>query len=264
MSLLDLLKRFGNVSEKEALEFQNALDKVLPADSKSKMSHELEQLYNTPPRIAIIGKSGVGKSSTINALFNPKPPVRVGHVVATTKKVREITVSLDAERGSIIIIDCPGLGESIKADEQFIPLYQQLLPTCDVALWIVKADERALADDQRHIRDVLTRELRERLVVGINQVDLVQPGRWIEEFNVPSEEQEKSINRKIRDVKAKLQYVGVKPNFIVPYSAARGYRLTQLFGAMLNACPDERAWILDGRKKISPYSAPAVIKDNLA
>jgi hypothetical protein len=40
---------------------------------------------------------------------------------------------------------------------------------------------------------------------------------------------------------------------IIPYSASRWYRLEDLFGAMLDACPDERAWVLYSRGKLASY-----------
>lgn len=222
----------------------------------AEIKRQVEEIYNKPPRIAFIGKTGVGKSSTINALFSPTPLCEVGHVRATTKTIREEEIFLDEERGSIIIVDCPGLSESKLADKRIVPQYESILATCEVAVWILKADDRALGDDQRLIENVLPYNLREKLVVAINQIDIIQPGEWIPEYNLPSRQQENSIAEKILDVGEKLHEINVAPSSIVPYSAQQKYRLTHLFKAIMDAFPIDRAWVLGARQGIETYSAP--------
>src|SRR4051812_42440785 len=67
-----------------------------------------------PPRIAVVGECGVGKSTTINALFNAG--LEVSHTRACTMKDIEMTIDLSEnpqERRQLIVYDMPGLGESI-------------------------------------------------------------------------------------------------------------------------------------------------------
>ena len=174
----------------------------------------------------------------------------------------ELTVNLGNDRGSITIIDFPGLGVSISDDGNNIPLYHEILPSCDVALWIIKADTRAFAEDQRNIRDILSPELKDRLVIGINQLDLIQPGEWIDEFNLPTREQKETIEAKIANVKEIFSAVcAIRPEQIIPYSARKSYQVTNLLEAMMQACPDERAWILNSRAKVAPYTPAKLQKE---
>lgn len=115
---------------------------------------------------------------------------------------------------------------------------------------------------QLALRDVVSVAMGnlDRLVIGINKVDAMRPGKWNENYNLPSPEQEKSIEIKVNDVLEKISKVcQISRNRVIYYSAEKCYRLPDLLGAMLDACPKERAWVLydraslaDFMKKISP------------
>src|SRR5437773_2531019 len=60
-----------------------------------------------PFHIAVIGKAGVGKTSTINALFGTD--WKISHTEGATKE--EHILHLTGSRGSLDISDLPGLGE---------------------------------------------------------------------------------------------------------------------------------------------------------
>src|SRR5215470_13543803 len=215
------------------------------ARERGKLLEMIEEELSRPPAIAIIGKTGVGKSSTINALFNTHLPI--SHVEACTQIEQEVSFDgaiLKPGAKSILVFDMPGLGEDIDADERHRKTYARVLERCDVAVWVLAAagPARAMAYDQIMIRDVVSkanREAAERLVVGLNQIDVIQPGQWIDRANVPSREQKESIRHRVEDIKQKLLKVcpTLTAQRIVPYSAVKRFNLLPLFEAMLNACP---------------------------
>jgi len=200
------------------------------------------------PRIAIIGQTGVGKTSTINAMFNAG--LEISHVRACTQDSQEFEVpvsELNGSKGIIKIYDMPGLGEDLDADERHKVTYKRVLAICDVAVWVLDGVTRAYTPTQLALRDVVGAAMGDldRLVIGINKIDLIQPGVWNEKYNLPSPEQEPSITEKIDDVLEKIGKVcSIPRSRIIPYSAMRWYRLADLLGAMLDACPKERAWVL--------------------
>ena len=108
------------------------------------------ELNKKPPTIGLIGVSGVGKSSTVNAMF--KTDLAISHVVACTKafekKDLEVTMKEGVGKGQVVhlrVIDAPGLGEDIKLDPKYLSMYRDHLPECDVNLWVITARNRAIA-----------------------------------------------------------------------------------------------------------------------
>jgi uncharacterized protein len=244
------------------------LAKDLLGDQKMSTEH-FEEIYHMiedkvdnepPPRFAFIGETGVGKSSTLNALFNAG--VEVSHIEACTQTARGIEVSfneLEGVNGALVAYDMPGLGESRLKQQEHIALYEKILKDVDVALWILDAQNRAIASVQKYLEvelQSINPKLLERMVIALNKVDLVHPGErdWHPLANLPSEEQEANINGRIRDVKRKIREV--LPNWkgtIVGYSANKRYNLPQLFDAMMDAVPRKRQWVVASRKALADF-----------
>lgn len=241
---------------------ERGLKSLSPAD-RALLDKHVADAYNqeqaTPPRIAVIGKCGVGKSSTINALFGTGLPTN--DVVACTQEEIAIAAEgtlLDGMAGTVIVYDMPGLGEDVDADKKHRATYARVLSKVDVALWVVAADERVLGHDQQLIHDVVAAadpSVLGHIVIGINKVDTIQPGAWFARGNMPSAKQRESIAKKIPDVKMKLAKVvpRLENDRIIEYSAHRHYRTEQLFTALMRACSKDRAWVLKERKGVTNY-----------
>jgi len=238
-------------------EILTAIEKFFGKRGVMVVSQEAEK-NDITPQIAVIGKTGVGKSSTLNKLFNPQPNLPVDHVEPATLEILKLPLG---ERGELIVIDSPGLGVGEESDKRIMFAFKEILAESDVAVWIIKADDRALGIDQSFVTQVLPENLRNRLVVGINQIDKIQPGEWSQKYNLPSKEQEESIKRKEEVVFKGFKSVGVEPISIVSYSAFRNYRLTKLFTSMIDACPPERISALLKRGDINSYLSPHLRKE---
>lgn len=237
-------------------------DQKMSEEHFEKIYREIEEKVDNepPPRFAFIGETGVGKSSTLNALFNAG--LDVSHIEACTQTVRGVEVSfseIKGVNGALVAYDMPGLGESQLKQREHIALYEQVLKDMDVALWILDAQNRAIASVQQYLQTELKAihpRLLDRMVIALNKVDLVHPGAtaWIDIANLPSEEQEKNIEGRIRDVKKRIREV--LPNWkgtIVGYSANRRYNLPQLFNAMMDAVPYKRRWVVASRKALADF-----------
>lgn len=126
------------------------LDKLDAADQK-KLKEKWGAKKNTPIRIGVLGKSGVGKTTTVNNLFNATFKTSRNAVGTTTAQYKDFEL---ADGGKITIVDMPGYGRSMKEDEEYINIYLRELPKCDIILLIIQADTRDLSDDQIMIENL--------------------------------------------------------------------------------------------------------------
>lgn len=214
----------------------------------------LKEFEEKPPTIGVIGLSGVGKSSTINAMFGTRKTVSAttrGTVRFHTSKhwVENEKYQGRRIRYQLHVVDAPGLGEDLDQDEKYLAAYQKHLPRCDVALWVVAARNRALAVDQLYLKR-LSRVLP-NLVIGVNQADLVEPGDWSRAANLPSERQKTAIAAIVADRKARFAKIYGAKTPVVPYSAKNYYNLSALFLACVETAPKKRRWMFELVKAFS-------------
>jgi predicted GTPase len=73
------------------------------------------------------------------------------------------------------IVDLPGVGESGIRDAEYAALYREQLPRLDLVLWLIKADDRALAVDEHFYRQVIGDTYRHKLLFVISQADKTEP-----------------------------------------------------------------------------------------
>jgi len=244
------------------------MEKLFDKDLESTIKNAfLKEITEKPPRIGLIGVSGVGKSSTINAMF--KTDLEISHVKACTKEFKTVNLSVEINEGEatgnkalLQIIDAPGLGEDIALDPKYLEMYKDNLGKCDIILWVLTARNRAIALDQMYLKQL--EEFGHKMVFGINQVDLIDPIDWNTKLNLPSKEQEANMNIILEDRKEKLEIIMGREISIIPYSAEHKYKLEELFAEMIITAPKERAWIFTSIKAFSPFDfVPEEIREQV-
>lgn len=170
-----------------------AIEKPLASLPHTLRNHILERLRSLTqyePVIGIMGKTGAGKSSLCNALFQGEV-TQVSNVESCTRDVLRFRLSHGSH--SLMMVDLPGVGESGQRDEEYTTLYRRILPELDLVLWVIKADDRALSVDEHFYRKVML-AYQHRVLFVVNQADKVEPSHeWNITDNMPSPAQQLTI-----------------------------------------------------------------------
>lgn len=206
---------------------------ALPHSFQKSFFKQLNHLINYSPTIGLMGKTGAGKSSLINALFQ-SPLSPVSNVSGCTRHAQRFSMTMNSH--TLTFVDLPGVGESVERDREYHPLYRNLLPELDLIIWVLKADDRAWSSDEQCYR-FLTEQCGyhpERFLFVLNQADKIEPCRqWDEHNHQPSSEQAANLVSKQQAV-----ITAFKPhNPVIVVSAVEGYQLTELAMQLIQALP---------------------------
>ena len=163
----------------------------LPQWVSERILQQINQLTHYEPVIGIMGKTGAGKSSLCNALFAGEVSP-VNDITACTRE--PLCFRLQLGKRYMTIVDLPGVGESGVRDSEYATLYREQLPRLDLILWLIKADDRALAVDEYFYRQVIGEAYRHKMLFVISQADKAEPTSGGDKL---STEQKQNISRKI-------------------------------------------------------------------
>lgn len=205
----------------------------LPKGAKDVFLSHLNKLINYSPTIGLMGKTGTGKSSLINALFQ-SPLSPISNVSGCTRQAQRFNMTINNH--TLTFFDLPGVGESLERDKEYHQLYRNLLPELDLIIWVLKADDRAWSSDEQCYR-FLTEQCgyqSERFLFVLNQADKIEPCRqWDEHNHQPSLEQVANL-----ELKHQAVITAFKPHHpVMTVSAAEGFQLTELAEQLIQALP---------------------------
>lgn len=205
----------------------------LPKGAKDVFLSHLNKLINYSPTIGLMGKTGAGKSSLINALFQSALSP-VSNVSGCTRQAQLFNMTINNH--TLTFIDLPGVGESLERDKEYHQLYRNLLPELDLIIWVLKADDRAWSSDEQCYR-FLTEQCgyqSEQFLFVLNQADKIEPCRqWDEHNHQPSLEQVANL-----ELKQQAVITAFKPHHpVMTVSAAEGFQLTELAEQLIQALP---------------------------
>ncbi len=185
------------------------------------------------PRIAIVGRPNVGKSSLLNAILGFQRSI-VSEVPGTTRDA--IDTQLEFEGRKLILIDTAGIrrrGRVGPGVEKFSVLRaSRAIDRSDVALLVIDASDGLAAQDT-HIAGEI-QEKAKGVVVIVNKWDLAQAQRRAErEGNIPHPDEEIESAEQYRKIIAEgLKFIPYAP--IIFASAKTGYHMQSLLQTVLN------------------------------
>ncbi|WP_140183158.1 GTPase family protein [Providencia stuartii] len=223
-----------NNESKENKLIKNAID-ILPKDIRDSVFNRIKNIIDYEPVIGVMGKTGAGKSSLINAIFkgNVCP---VSDVEPCTRETKEIKIEFGHR--SLRLIDIPGVGENANRDNEYEALYKRLLPEMDLILWVIKGDERAFSADEHFYQRVLKPAGGDKKTLFVlNQIDKIEPCReWDIAHKQPSPNQQINIRKKEAYLSEQF---GFTEHPIISVSANEKYNISKLVEEMIRALPKE-------------------------
>ena len=207
---------------------------VFPQSLRESLVNKISDAIDYEPVIGVMGKTGAGKSSVCNALFQGEV-CAVSDVEACTREAQELRIRFG--KRSLKIIDIPGVGENAWRDKEYEDLYRTLLPSLDLILWVIKGDDRAFSADEHFYNNVLLPAGGvERVLFVLNQVDKIEPFReWDTHLHQPSPAQRINIEKKEAYITERFGFTHYP---VIPISADEGYNILRLVETMIRALPD--------------------------
>ena len=200
------------ISGASRLGIGDMLDEVVSHfDEESKNEEEDDR-----PRIAIIGKPNVGKSSIINKLLGENRVI-VSDIAGTTRDAIDTTVKRNGKE--YVFIDTAGLRKKARVKED-IERYSVIrtvaaVERCDVAILVIDAEEGITEQDAKIAG--IAHERGKGMIIAVNKWDLI-------------EKNDKTIYKFTNQVREVLSYMSYAE--LVFISAKTGQRLPKIFDVL--------------------------------
>ncbi len=204
-----------------------------------------------PLDVALVGATGVGKSSTINALFK-QDVAKVGK--GSTPETMEISHYMVSN--VLRLHDTAGFGDGINADVMHSKkLTKLLLSKCtekgtyisygliDLVFVILDGSHRDMGTTYKLLESVVLKNVPpDRIIVGINQCDVAMKGRnWDSLKNAPNpilhdflEQQASSVQSRLREA------TGITISKPIYYSAEYKFNIHKLMEHIIKHMPYQR------------------------
>ncbi len=205
------------------------VEELPPADENEDNDEEDET-----PRIAIVGRPNVGKSSLLNAIVGIDRAI-VSDIPGTTRDA--IDTEIEFEGHKLVLIDTAGIRRrgriGVGVEKYSVLRSSRAIERCDVALLLIDASEGIAAQDMHIAGEVA--ESAKGIVIIINKWDLAQEQRRAEreEDILPHPDDEIETAEDYR--KLILEEFKFMPYAPVIFAAAKtGYHVKSILETVVN------------------------------
>lgn len=231
------------------------LAKSLP--DRNLILEKIDLLKKQRLNIMFVGATGVGKSSTINAIFDTEV-AKVGYSADP-----ETSVIQKYEIDNMVLWDTPGLGDNPENDKKYAVDIANTLKEKDNAGNLVIDEVVILVDgsnrDMKTFYEVFENLIvpyiqdTKRMIIAINQCDLTLKGRhWNEEKREPETPLIDFLDDKVSSIHQRiLESTGISTDPIY-YSALYHYNISKLLLTMLKIMPDSKRFLLSDSLNRNP------------
>ncbi len=246
--------------------------------TKQQLDEIRSRLRLTKVNVLLVGGTGVGKSSTINALFQ-SAGLDVQAKVGETSRPETMDINQYKLGDNLVVWDSPGLGDSREKDIDHKESIKKLLfkkdargvPLVDLVFLILDGSSRDFSSVYTLLKDVIIPSLdhneKDRILIGINKADQAMSGHfWDRTKNRPEEKLTKFLEDQSEEVKRRIN--GLDPDLNVDpifYSAgytfdgeliSRPYNLEKLLSYIMLCLPRKK------RAVVSEYINESSLKNS--
>ena len=229
---------------------------------KQKFMRQLMKAKDQHLGIMIVGPTGVGKTSTIDALLGTER-AKIG--TGTTPETMEIE-EYDFE--GITIYDTPGFGDGAEADKRHAEEITDLLratdkngePVVDLALILVDGTSRDIGTTLNMINHLLIHHFGdepERLLIAVNKADRALPvgNHWDYEANKPDEALVRRLDETVASIRERIEEstgISVDPIWYCAGGKEEGgekypaYNISKLLNYIVSATPRTKRAVFFG------------------
>ena len=154
---------------------------LLPASEQASPTPETDTAAPAgalePPKLAIVGRPNVGKSSLINALTQSERVI-VSPIPGTTRDAVDVPfeVETDGERQRYILIDTAGIRKTRSVSDSIeffsVKRAEESIARCDLAILVLDAEAGILEQDKK-VADRIV-EQHKACIVVVNKWDLME------------------------------------------------------------------------------------------
>ena len=217
-----------------------------PNFSKYRIMSIKKKLNIIPLDLLIVGATGSGKSTTLNAILQ-RNEAQIGYGADP----ETMDTNYYMLNNFIRIWDSPGLGDEVEIDNEHKKKISDLLTKkyqrnyesygfIDMVLVIIDASSRDIGTEYDLINNVILKHISpDRVLIAVNKADFAMYGRhWNSDSNQPDSTLLYTLDEKVTSVKKRIaESTGLNVPKPVYYSAEHEYNITKLLDFIINNIP---------------------------